>query len=125
MGTILVRRVYGEQTVDGVRILVDRLWPRGVSKEKAAIDFWPKELTPSNELRKAYHEEVLSYEEFQSSYWEELKRIPLQEDLMEKWRGLLKEKDLILLSSVKDLEKSHVPVLKRFLEMRLGETQKD
>ena len=49
----------------------------------------------------------------------------LQEDLMEEWRRLLKEKDLILLSSVKELEKSHVPVLKRFLEMRLGETQKD
>ncbi|WP_207638282.1 DUF488 domain-containing protein [Proteiniclasticum ruminis] len=120
-----MKRIYEEKTVDGVRILVDRLWPRGISKENAALDFWPKELTPSTELRKAYHEEVLTYEEFQSSYWEELQRIPLQEDLMEKWRSLLKEKDLILLSSVKDLEKSHVPVLKRFLEMRLGETQKD
>jgi uncharacterized protein YeaO (DUF488 family) len=68
---------------------------------------------------------VLTYEEFQSSYWEELQRMTLQEDLMEEWRRLLKEKDLILLSSVKELEKSHVPVLKRFLEMRLGETLKD
>lgn len=122
---IRMKRIYEENTVDGVRILVDRLWPRGISKENAALDFWPKELTPSTELRKAYHEEVITYEEFQSSYWEELQRMTLQEDLMEEWRRLLKEKDLILLSSVKELEKSHVPVLKRFLEMRLGETLKD
>ena len=122
---IRMKRIYEENTVDGVRILVDRLWPRGISKENAALDLWPKELTPSTELRKAYHEEVLTYEEFQSSYWEELQRMTLQEDLMEEWRRLLKEKDLILLSSVKELEKSHVPVLKRFLEMRLGETLKD
>ena len=122
---IRMKRIYEEKTVDGVRILVDRLWPRGISKENAALDFWLKELTPSTELRKAYHEEVLTYEEFQSSYWEELQRMTLQEDLMEEWRRLLKEKDLILLSSVKELEKSHVPVLKRFLEMRLGEILKD
>lgn len=98
---------------------------QGHFQRKCSTGFWPKELTPSTELRKAYHEEVLTYEEFQSSYWEELQRMTLQEDLMEEWRWLLKEKDLILLSSVKELEKSHVPVLKRFLEMRLGETLKD
>lgn len=119
MGTILVRRVYGEQPVDGVRILVDRLWPRGVSKEKAAIDFWPKELTPSNELRKSYHEGVVSYDVFRNSYKKELDKLHLV-DLFEEWRTLRKEKDLILISAVKNMEESHVPILKEYLKEKLS-----
>lgn len=58
---------------DGYRVLIDRLWPRGVSKEKAAIDEWCKEVAPSDDLRKAFHHDGLSWEAFEERYREELK----------------------------------------------------
>lgn len=62
-----VKRIYDDpSTDDGVRLLVDRLWPRGVSKEAAKIDLWAKELTPSNELRKWFHDHPDQHEEFAS-----------------------------------------------------------
>jgi uncharacterized protein YeaO (DUF488 family) len=69
---------------DGYRILVDRLWPRGVSKEKAKIDTWLKELAPSNELRRWYGHDPLKWPEFKSRYYKEL------EDRPESVRELLK-----------------------------------
>jgi uncharacterized protein YeaO (DUF488 family) len=61
---------------DGYRILVDRLWPRGVSKEKAKIDFWPKELAPSTELRRWYGHDPEKWSEFKSRYFTELNSNP-------------------------------------------------
>ena len=58
---------------DGFRILVDRLWPRGITKEKAAIDLWLKEIAPSNDLRKWYSHDETKWEEFKKRYFEELK----------------------------------------------------
>lgn len=58
---------------DGIRILVDRLWPRGLSKAKAGIDFWAKEVAPSNELREWYQHELEKWPEFRRRYREELK----------------------------------------------------
>jgi uncharacterized protein YeaO (DUF488 family) len=57
---------------DGYRILVDRLWPRGISKEKAKVDFWPKELAPSTELRRWYGHDPEKWSEFKSRYFAEL-----------------------------------------------------
>jgi len=69
---------------DGCRILVDRLWPRGISKEKAKIEFWPKELAPSNELRRWYGHDPEKWEEFKSRYFVELDGCPdLVKELME------------------------------------------
>lgn len=119
MGSIRMLRIYENIEVEGVRLLVDRLWPRGVTKEKAAIEYWPKELTPSADLRKAYHEGALSFESFQSSYWNELLEQSPSEELLETLRTVLKERDLILVTSVKDIERSHVPILKEFLEKKL------
>lgn len=68
-----VRRVYDEPTEkDGFRVLVDRLWPRGLSKERAAIDLWAKDAAPSAELRKAFHHEGMSWEAFEAAYRAEL-----------------------------------------------------
>lgn len=58
---------------DGCRVLVERLWPRGVSKSRAAIDVWLKEVAPSTELRKWYGHEPSRWEEFRRRYWEELR----------------------------------------------------
>ena len=68
-----IKRVYDKvETADGLRVLVDRLWPRGVSKEKAGIDRWLKEISPSNELRTWYGHDPARWEEFKTRYFREL-----------------------------------------------------
>jgi uncharacterized protein YeaO (DUF488 family) len=70
---IQIKRVYDAPTqADGRRILVDRLWPRGLTKEKAKIEYWAKDISPSNELRKWYGHEPGKWEEFKKRYFAEL-----------------------------------------------------
>jgi uncharacterized protein YeaO (DUF488 family) len=72
---IRVKRAYDEPAPgDGKRILVDRLWPRGLTKEKAKIDYWAKDISPSNELRKWYGHEPAKWDEFRKRYFAELDR---------------------------------------------------
>jgi len=74
---IKIRRVYETPAdTDGQRILVDRLWPRGLSKEKAKIDFWAKEISPSTALRRWYGHDPEKWPEFKSRYFEELDANP-------------------------------------------------
>jgi len=74
---IRTKRVYEEPNVsDGVRVLIDRLWPRGVSKESAAIDYWAKAVAPSNELRVWYGHEPEKWREFRERYFAELDANP-------------------------------------------------
>jgi uncharacterized protein YeaO (DUF488 family) len=116
---IRVKRVYDEaEPEDGVRVLVDRLWPRGVSKEKAAIDIWSKELAPSTELRKWFHSHSDQYHQFTVKYRAELAAgLPdLQDQISE-----LEQPRLTLVTSVKEPEHSHVPVLQEFLQARFSE----
>jgi uncharacterized protein YeaO (DUF488 family) len=82
---IKTKRAYESPSeTDGYRILVDRLWPRGISKEKAKIDFWPKELAPSTELRRWYHHDSPQWPEFKSRYFAELDGNPeLVKELLE------------------------------------------
>jgi len=61
---------------DGRRILIDRLWPRGLSKEKAAVDYWARSIAPSNELRKWYQHDPAKWDEFRRRYFEELDAAP-------------------------------------------------
>ena len=71
---IAIKRVYQEpEPADGFRILVDRLWPRGLSKERAKIDLWLKEVAPSTELRKWFNHDPAKWAEFQKRYKQELK----------------------------------------------------
>ena len=70
---IKIKRIYEDYLkTDGYRILVDRLWPRGISKEHAKIDLWIKEITPSSDLRKWYHNNLENREQFQKKYVVEL-----------------------------------------------------
>ena len=74
---IKLRRIYDPaESDDGVRILVERLWPRGLSKEKAAVDFWARDIAPSTELRKWYSHDPEKWDEFRNRYFDELKRNP-------------------------------------------------
>jgi uncharacterized protein YeaO (DUF488 family) len=108
-----VKRIYEAPTAeDGCRLLVDRLWPRGVKKEAAQIDHWPKELTPSSDLRKWFHEDTTRINEFAKRFTAEL---TARQDQISEFLQSLNEPVITLVTSTVGTE-GHVPVLKRFLE---------
>ncbi|MGK3944134.1 DUF488 family protein [Streptomyces caeruleatus] len=114
--SVRIRRVYEPpEPADGVRVLVDRLWPRGLSKEAAHVDEWPKALTPSTELRRWYHAGEGSYEEFAERYEAELAD-PEAVELLDRVRELTHQGDVTLLTASKTPEQSHAAVLVRLLE---------
>ncbi|MDQ0579049.1 DUF488 domain-containing protein [Streptomyces rishiriensis] len=118
--SVRVRRVYDPpEPDDGVRVLVDRLWPRGVSKDAARVDEWPKGLTPSTELRRWYHAGEGPYEEFASRYEDELSE-PGAAELLDRLRESVREGPVTLLTSAKSPEQSHTAVLVRLLEAGTG-----
>ncbi|MEU4012877.1 DUF488 family protein [Streptomyces pseudogriseolus] len=113
--SVRVRRVYEPpEPDDGVRVLVDRLWPRGLAKDAARVDEWPKALTPSTELRRWYHAGGGSFEEFRERYEAEL-AAPEAADLMERVRELAGKGTVTLLTASKQPETSHAEVLARLL----------
>ncbi|MBO1332992.1 DUF488 domain-containing protein [Streptomyces sp. VRA16 Mangrove soil] len=111
-----VRRVYDPPApADGTRVLVDRLWPRGISKERAAVDEWLKDIAPSKELRTWYHEDREGrYEAFAERYDAELTD-PVRAELVAHVRELGRHGRVTLVTSVKEVGHSHVPVLVRHL----------
>jgi uncharacterized protein YeaO (DUF488 family) len=114
---IKIKRVYEKPVPDdGVRVLVDRLWPRGLSKEKAKIDLWVRNLAPSNELRKWYGHEQAKWEEFKERYFAELA------GQMEETRRLsqvVKEGPVTFLYSSTEEKFNNAHALKLFVEMNL------
>ncbi|WP_217251578.1 DUF488 domain-containing protein [Streptomyces sp. AC602_WCS936] len=114
--SVRVRRVYDPpEPDDGVRVLVDRLWPRGVAKDAAHVDEWPKRLTPSTELRRWYHAGEGSYEEFAERYEAELDA-PEAAESLDHVRELAGEGDVTLLTASKSPGESHASVLLRLLD---------
>ncbi|QNP68459.1 DUF488 family protein [Streptomyces roseirectus] len=113
--SVRVRRVYEPPSPDdGLRVLVDRLWPRGLTKDAARVDAWPKDLTPSTELRRWYHADEGSYEEFARRYEGELAE-PGAARLLEEVRESAATGTVTLLTSAKVPEESHAAVLLRLL----------
>ncbi|MEU8459543.1 DUF488 family protein [Streptomyces sp. NPDC029003] len=112
---IRLRRVYDppEPEADGVRVLVDRLWPRGVSKAAAAVDEWPREVTPSAELRRWFHAGG-SAGEFRRRYEAELGAAGAAAEL-ERLRGLAAGGPLTLLTAVRDPGSGHAAILAELL----------
>jgi uncharacterized protein YeaO (DUF488 family) len=113
--SVRLRRVYEPpEPDDGVRVLVDRLWPRGLAKDAARVDEWPKALTPSTELRRWYHAGEGSYEEFGERYEAEL-AAPEAAELLDHVRELVRKGPVTLLTAAKSPEQSHAAVLARLL----------
>lgn len=115
---ITCKRVYNDKdgANEGYRVLVDRLWPRGVKKTDFHYDEWNKEVAPSTELRKWFHAGEGDFTEFTQRYIAELTGAP------EHWQSLLviaKEQPLVLLYSGKDEQQNNATVLKAFLEKQL------
>ena len=111
---IRIKRIYETpEKTDGFRVLVDRLWPRGVSKEKAALDLWLKDVAPSKELRVWFNHEPGKFSEFTHKYDEELESNPAAKQLLELAK---KHPNLTLLYAARDPEVNHALVLQRFLK---------
>ena len=101
---------------DGLRILVERLWPRGVSKEQAAIDLWLKDLAPSTELRKWFQHDPERWEEFRRRYWSELSDTG---DLLTLLAHRTTEGAVTFVYAAHDEDHNSARALKEFLERRL------
>ena len=108
-----IKRIYDTPSKsDGTRVLVDRLWPRGISKDKARISLWMKEVAPSNKLRQWFHVNPdARWKAFQQKYRTELRRNATE--LKKQFMKL--KKPVTLVTSVKDFQKSHISILRKFL----------
>jgi uncharacterized protein YeaO (DUF488 family) len=115
-----VRRVYDDPkgTRDEFRVLVDRLWPRGMSKQSLRIDKWAKDAAPSTELRQWYGHEPRRFQEFSKRYLAELRRRTVADQTGEMLRASSGHSALVLLTATKDVERSGAMVLARHLRRR-------
>lgn len=114
-----LKRVYEEASKsDGYRILVDRLWPRGLTKEAAHIDMWLKDAAPSSELRKWFNHEPEKWEQFRAGYLDELKQHP---ECVEPIKEHIHKGPVTLVYGARDEEHNQALVLKEFLQGRWKE----
>ncbi|WP_353645468.1 DUF488 domain-containing protein [Mesorhizobium sp. WSM2239] len=111
---IAIKRVYDEpERSDGFRVLVDRVWPRVVTKEKAAVDLWMKEIGPSTGLRKWFGHKPERWDEFRTRYRDEL---AAKRDLLDQLRAHAAKGRLTLVYSAKDEEHNQAVVIREVLE---------
>ncbi|BBY66699.1 DUF488 domain-containing protein [Mycolicibacterium helvum] len=112
---VRLRRIYDDPTpADGTRVLVDRLWPRGISKDRAQLDRWCKDVAPSTELRTWYHHDPTLFDEFARRYREELTD-PQRAEVLDELRRLARHGALTLLTATKDADRSEAAVLAEML----------
>ncbi|MDD5655549.1 MAG: DUF488 domain-containing protein [Candidatus Omnitrophica bacterium] len=111
---IKIKRIYESPSKDdGFRVLIDRLWPRGVSKEKAKIDLWLKDIAPSDALRKWFGHREERWREFKKKY---LKELEDKEQIIKQLRTIKKKGAITLLFAAKDTERNNAVVLKDMLK---------
>jgi uncharacterized protein YeaO (DUF488 family) len=123
MSEVKIKRIYDPaEANDGFRVLVDRLWPRGIAKAKASIDAWLKEAGPSTELRKWFGHDPVKWKEFQTRYAKELKGAEALKDLVVMAK---KHKKITLLFGAKDEEQNQAVVLQKIIKRRLGVRKKE
>ena len=112
---IKIKRIYSAvEESDGYRVLVDRLWPRGVTRKKAKLNDWLKDISPSNELRKWFYQKPRQWDEFVARYQTEL-QLPLQADNIERLQGILANRTVTLLYVARDEHLNHAAILKDHL----------
>lgn len=111
---LLLKRVYeNPESTDGRRVLVDRLWPRGLTKEKAKVDLWLKEIAPSTLLRKWFNHDPKKWEEFQLRYINELKK---NKTNVSELQDLISKGKVTLLYSAKDQKHNEAIVLLKYVQ---------
>ena len=113
--SIILKRAYEKAALtDGYRVLVDRLWPRGISKDKARIDQWIKEAAPSDDLRQWFHDNPSRWDEFRKRYLSELKA---HRELLQHLAQHARTKRVALVYSASDEQHNNAVVVKQYLEM--------
>jgi len=116
---IRLKRAYENPSpLDGHRVLVERLWPRGVTKERAALDLWLKEVAPSTELRRWFGHDAAKWEEFRRRYRDELRERPEE---LQRLRSLVKAGPVTFVYGSRDQENNAATVLKELLESQSAE----
>jgi uncharacterized protein YeaO (DUF488 family) len=115
---IAVKRAYEPASADdGLRVLVDRLWPRGITKAKARIGLWPKDMAPSDKLRRMVHGDPGTWEEFVKAYAAELKEEPAKSTFAN-LRARAGKEHITLVYAARDETHNHAVLLKRWLERK-------
>nr|WP_239517095.1 DUF488 family protein [Periweissella beninensis] len=118
---IKIQRIYSSNsTQPGYRILIDRLWPRGISKAKANLDDWDKMIAPSNKLRKWFNHDPQKFQKFSEAYRKELAENPETPKFIAKIRLKIANGDIILLYSAKDEDHNQAIVLRNYLQEKLN-----
>ncbi|PTJ02480.1 DUF488 domain-containing protein [Staphylococcus simulans] len=116
---IKVKRIYDDKAEDdGVRVLVDRVWPRGISKENANLDEWLKNIGPTKELREWFKHDADKFEDFKKKYIKELENNDEQNEELKTLEGMVKDarKDVIILFGAKDEKHNQAVVLQSYLK---------
>lgn len=122
MGELRWKRIYDTaEEEDGFRILVDRLWPRGISKADAQLGAWARDVAPSAALRSAFHKNETDYKTFAESYEKELQDNDEMTKFIEEIKNKLKTGNVTLLYASREPEHSQIPVFRSFIEKRLKE----
>ena len=120
---IKIKRVYEKPSkADGIRILVDRLWPRGLTKEKAGVDLWLKDIAPSTELRKWFAHDPKKWNEFRKKYLQEFKN---NEEQVSNLRKHVKNSSVTLVYGARDQENNEAHVLEELLNLNRTKNEKD
>jgi uncharacterized protein YeaO (DUF488 family) len=116
-----IKRVYRPpETEDGVRVLVDRLWPRGLARGRARIDLWVKEIAPSDALRRRFHGDPQSWAQFKSAYYAELQK-PAAQSAARTVLDRLSREPVTLLFAARDEDQNNAVALKEWLEEKKAE----
>ena len=116
MGKILVKRAYeAPETGDGCRILVDRLWPRGLTKERLHADGWIKYISPSPEIRKAFCHKEENFDTFKAAYLAELNANPQKDEFIKLTKECLRSGNLTLLYAASSETINHAVILRDWL----------
>jgi uncharacterized protein YeaO (DUF488 family) len=114
---VAIKRVYDPPSAtDGTRVLVDRLWPRGLTKERAAVEEWLRDVAPSDDLRRWYHARPTQWSTFRSKYLKELSQPQARSALERIYQLAHKRKRLTLLFASKNEDRNNATVLKELLE---------
>lgn len=122
MGELRWKRIYDKaEEEDGFRILVDRLWPRGISKADAQLGDWARDVAPSAALRNAFHKNETDYKTFAEAYEKELHDNDEMTEFIKKIKNKLETGNVTLLYASREPEHSQIPVLRSFIEKRLKE----
>ncbi|MGO1469321.1 MAG: DUF488 domain-containing protein [Tissierella sp.] len=121
MSKIKLHRAYEEKGKDdGYRVLVDRLWPRGIKKEDLPYSLWPKDMAPSDKLRESFNHDEDKFDDFKKSYKEELEDNKMKSEFLDKVKTQLQKHNVTFVYGAKDKKHNQAVVLKEWTEEKLN-----